>query len=32
MGLFLQPEASVLGKPYAWLIDDDSKNDCRVKT
>lgn len=26
-GLFLQPEASVLGKTYAWLIDNDWKNE-----
>jgi len=26
-GLFLQPEASVLGKTYAWLCDNDWKNE-----
>ena len=26
-GLFLQPEASVLGKLYAWLIDNDWKDE-----
>ena len=26
-GLFMQPEASVLGKMYAWLLDNDWKND-----
>jgi len=26
-GLFLQDEASVLGKTYAWLIDNDWKNE-----